>query len=60
MKLIQLAEHLVEHADVLALDVLGGGGLDDVVADPAVDGGDEAELHRALDVAEQDDAVDFG
>lgn len=60
MKLVQLAEHLVQHADMLALDVLRRGGLDDVVADPAVDRRDEAELHRALDVAEQNDAVLVG
>ena len=45
---------------MLAFHVLGRGGLDDVMADPAVDRGHEAELHGTLDVAEQDDAVDVG
>src|SRR5262245_58613553 len=49
MQLIELAEHLVEHADMFAFDVLGGGGLDDVMADPAVDRGHEAVFHRTLD-----------
>src|SRR6478609_10930930 len=30
------------------------------MADPAVDRGHEAILHRTFDIAEQDDAVDFG
>src|SRR5258708_35724926 len=60
MDLVELAEYLVEHADALAVDVLGRRCLDDVMADPAVDRGHEAELHRALNVAEQDDAVDVG
>src|SRR5947209_831480 len=60
MDLVELAEHLVEHADALAVDVLGCRRLDNVVTDPAVDRGHEAVLHRALDVAEQDDAVDVG
>src|SRR5262249_7682912 len=60
MNFVELAEHLVESADMLAVDVLGGGSFHDVVADPAVDRGHEAELHRTFDVAEQDDAVDVG
>jgi hypothetical protein len=60
MDLVELAEHLVEQADALAVDVLACRGLDDVVADPAVDRGHEAVLHRALDVAKQDSAVDVG
>src|SRR3954454_22961123 len=57
---IELAEHLVEHADMLAFHVLGRGSLDDVMADPAVDRGHEAILHRTFDVAEQDAAIDVG
>ena len=45
---------------MLAVHVLGGGCLDDVVADPAVDRGHEGKLHRPFDIAEQDDAVDIG
>src|SRR4051812_19449354 len=60
MNFIELAEYLVEHADMLAFHVLGRGGLDDVMADPAVDRGHEAIFHGTFDVAEQDDAVDVG
>ena len=45
---------------MLAFDVLGRGGLDDVMADPAINRSHEAELHGTFDVAEQDDAVDVG
>src|SRR5579863_1659060 len=58
--LIEAAEHLVEHPDLLAIDVLGRRRLDDVMADPAVHRRHEGVLHRALDVAEQDDAVGLG
>src|SRR4030095_9410836 len=45
---IELAEHLVEHADMLAFHVLGRGGLDDVMADPAVDRGNKSILAWTL------------
>src|ERR1043166_1316407 len=57
MNLVDLTEHLVDEADLLAFLVLRGGGLDQMLADPAIDRGHEAELHRPLDVAEQDDAI---
>src|SRR5260370_6701011 len=54
--LVEISEGLVDDADALPLDVVGGRSLDEVRADPAVDRGHEPVLHRPLDIAEQDDA----
>src|SRR3954469_25724853 len=60
MDLVEPAEHLVQHADMFAFDVLGSGSLDDVVADPTIDCAHEAVPHRPFDVAEQDDPIYIG
>src|SRR5689334_16816732 len=57
MNLIEPAEHLVEHADMLAIHILGRRGLDDMMADPTVDCGHEGVLHRPFDIAKQDDPI---
>ncbi len=58
--LIDLAEGAVDPADALALFVLGRALVDDVLTDPAVDGGHGLRLQRPLDVAEQDQPVVAG
>src|SRR5207302_2051289 len=58
--LVKIAKRLVDAADPLTLDILGGRSLDDVHADPAIEPAHEPGLQRPLDVAEQDDARHIG
>src|SRR5439155_84676 len=60
MDLVEPAEHPVEHADMLAVYILGSGSLNDVVADPTIDCGHKPVLHRPFDVAKQDDPISIG
>src|SRR5262249_16010935 len=47
------AEQLIDDANSLAVEVLSCSGLDKVVADPAIQPGNESRLKRPFDVTEQ-------